>query len=92
MKVKVRFLGFLAKLYGYEETTIEISESSTLRELLKKIVKRKTKFKNAVLKGEDVRETILILINQKDIGVLNGLDTTLKDGDEIVFVPISHGG
>ncbi|MBS7611373.1 MoaD/ThiS family protein [Candidatus Bathyarchaeota archaeon] len=92
MRVKVRFLGFLARLYGSEEVTLEVPEDSTFKDLLKSLVKRKSRFKNAVLNGGDVREIVLTLINQKDIGVLNGLNTKLKDGDEIVFVPISHGG
>jgi|YelNatPaOPRAMG01_1025707.scaffolds.fasta_scaffold00131_63 molybdopterin synthase sulfur carrier subunit len=92
MKVKVRFLGFLARLYGCEETVVEIPENCTLRDLVKVIVKRKTKFKNAVLNDEGFKETVLTLINQKDIGVLNGLDSKLKDGDEVVFIPVSHGG
>jgi molybdopterin converting factor small subunit len=31
-------------------------------------------------------------VNGKEISVLNGLDTVLKDGDEVVFVPVVHGG
>ncbi len=92
MKVKIRFLGFLARLYGCEEAAVEIPENCTLRDLMKVIVKRKTKFKNAVLNNEGFKETVLTLINQKDIGVLNGLDTKLKDGDEVIFIPVSHGG
>lgn len=92
MKVKVRFLGFLARIYGSEEVTLEIPENSTFKDFLKTLVKRKSRFKKAVLNGGNVGETVLALINQKDIGVLNGLDTELKDGDEVVFVPVSHGG
>jgi molybdopterin converting factor small subunit len=31
-------------------------------------------------------------VNGREISVLNGLDTILKDGDEVVFVPVVHGG
>ncbi len=92
MKVKVRFLGFLARLYGSDEVTLEVPEDSTFKDLLENLVKRKSRFKNAVLNGGDVRGTVLTLINQKDIAVLSGLNTKLKNGDEIVFVPVSHGG
>jgi molybdopterin converting factor small subunit len=34
----------------------------------------------------------LILVNGREISVLNGLETKLNDGDEIVFVPVVHGG
>jgi molybdopterin converting factor small subunit len=33
-----------------------------------------------------------MLVNGKEIGVLKGLETKLKDGDELVLVPVVHGG
>jgi len=41
---------------------------------------------------EDPRPNALILVNGREISVLNGLETNLKDGDEIVLVPVVHGG
>jgi molybdopterin converting factor small subunit len=35
---------------------------------------------------------MLILINGREISALNGLDTILQEGDEVVFVPVVHGG
>jgi len=40
----------------------------------------------------DSRSNSLILVNGKEISVLNGYETKLCDGDEIVFVPVVHGG
>jgi len=34
----------------------------------------------------------LILVNDREIGVLNSLETKLNDGDEVVLVPVVHGG
>jgi molybdopterin converting factor small subunit len=34
----------------------------------------------------------VILVNGKEIGLLNGLETKLKDKDEILFIPVIHGG
>jgi molybdopterin converting factor small subunit len=31
-------------------------------------------------------------VNGKEISVLQGLETVIKDGDEVVFVPVLHGG
>jgi molybdopterin converting factor small subunit len=39
-----------------------------------------------------MKTNALILVNDREISVLNGLDTKLDDGDEIVFVPVIHGG
>jgi len=41
---------------------------------------------------EDPRPNTLILVNGREISVLNGLETMLEDGDEIVFIPVLHTG
>jgi molybdopterin converting factor small subunit len=41
---------------------------------------------------EDPRPNALILVNGREISVLNGFETNLKDGDKIVLVPVVHGG
>ena len=41
---------------------------------------------------EDPRPNTLILVNGKEISVLNGLETMIKDGDEIIFIPVLHTG
>ena len=39
-----------------------------------------------------VRLKVLVLVNGIEISVLNGVKTSLKDGDSVTFVPVSHGG
>ncbi|TFF86416.1 MAG: hypothetical protein EU551_01675 [Promethearchaeota archaeon] len=41
---------------------------------------------------EDFYAKMLILVNDKDISVLNDRLTKVKSGDEVVFLPIIHGG
>ena len=41
---------------------------------------------------DDPRSNTLVLVNGIEISVLEGLETRLKDGDEIVLVPVVHGG
>ena len=33
-----------------------------------------------------------MLVNGREISVLNGLETRVNDEDEVVFVPVVHGG
>jgi molybdopterin converting factor small subunit len=40
----------------------------------------------------DPRPNALILVNGKEIGVLKGLDTEIKEDDEVTLIPVSHGG
>ncbi len=51
-------------------------------------------FKDALIDPElkDPRPNALILVNGKEISVLEGLETEVNKGDEIVLVPVSHGG
>jgi molybdopterin converting factor small subunit len=35
---------------------------------------------------------MLVLVNGKEISVLDRLETLIKDGDEVVFIPVVHGG
>jgi molybdopterin converting factor small subunit len=39
-----------------------------------------------------VKTSALILVNDREISVLNGIDTLLASGDEVVFIPVVHGG
>jgi len=41
---------------------------------------------------KDPKPNTLILVNGKEISVLNGLETTLKDEDEVIFIPVLHAG
>jgi molybdopterin converting factor small subunit len=40
----------------------------------------------------DPRPNALILLNGKEISVLDGLKTGIEDGDEVTLIPVSHGG
>lgn len=40
----------------------------------------------------DPRPNALVLLNGREISVLNGLETTISDGDEVTFIPVAHGG
>jgi molybdopterin synthase sulfur carrier subunit len=40
----------------------------------------------------EVRRFVNIFVNDEDIRFLNGLDTELKDGDEVSIIPAIAGG
>jgi len=92
--VAVRFIGALRSTAGKGKLTIKVRDAVPLRELIKKLIEELPKLKRTLIDPEleDPRPNTLILVNGKEIGVLNGLETMLKDGDEVVFVPILHGG
>ena len=42
--------------------------------------------------SSDPRSSALILLEGREVGALAGLDTGLKEGDELSLLPIAHGG
>ena len=40
----------------------------------------------------DPRPNVLILVNGREISALKGLETRLRNGEEIVIIPVVHGG
>ncbi|MEM3673495.1 MAG: MoaD/ThiS family protein [Candidatus Bathyarchaeia archaeon] len=94
MVVTVKFVGALRGISGKERLTIKIEGETSLRELVKKIVKQQPKLKRVLIDPElqDPRPNALILVNGKEISVLKGLETVVREGDEVVFVPVIHGG
>jgi molybdopterin synthase sulfur carrier subunit len=94
MKVKARFVGSLRTLSGKELLNLELQKPLSLLEVMKRIAKDRPKLRQSfvVLQPRKLRTAMLILVNGKEVSVLNGLETTIKDGDEVVFVPVLHGG
>jgi len=94
MAITVRFIGSLRSASGKAELSVNIRDTVQLGKFITKIVQERPKLRRALIDPEleDPRPNALILVNGKEISVLNGLETRLRDGDEVVFVPIVHGG
>jgi molybdopterin synthase sulfur carrier subunit len=94
MIVTVKFVGAFRNISGKSKFTLMLENIVLLREAVKKIVEELPKLKRVLIDPEleDPKPNTLILVNGKEISVLDGLDTMLKDGDEVVFIPVVHGG
>lgn len=92
--VTIRFVGSLRASAKKSKFTLEFRNQVPLREVIEKITKDQPKLKRALVDPDlnDPRPNSLILINGKEIGVLEGLNTKIGDGDELTLIPIVHGG
>lgn len=94
-RIRLRFLSTMRHMVGENEKVIEISKEATIGDLLRLILTTYGKKMTTFLFKEDnesVRNDILILINDVDMNVLEGLDTVLSEEDEVTLMPIAHGG
>ncbi len=95
VKLEVRFLGIFQKLSGKKRFRMELEEPVTVREVVMKLTESfSSEFKSVLVDSElgDPRPNSLILVGGKEISALQGLDTEVKDKDEILLVPMVHGG
>ena len=92
--MKVRFIGPFRHASGTGEITLNIKGAVTIKDLMGEITKELPSLaKNLIDKQlDDPRPNTLIIVNGKEISVLNGLKTKVLDGDEVVLVPVVHGG
>ena len=95
MKVKVRYLGPIRAMLNKREEEVEVSLKTTIHELLRKLSDTHGKtFEREVFEddGENVRDELIVTVNGKAIGQLNGMRTGLKLGDAVALLPLFAGG
>ena len=96
MRVRVKLYGVLKTAAKIENLELEIDMASTVRQLVGKLVETiaRTEFETYLIDADlkDPRPNALIMVSGTEVGALNGLDTVLREGDEVVLLPVAHGG
>ncbi len=88
----MKFYSYLRDLIGQKEVELELDEGTTISHLLEELV-LDSKTKEVLLdKNNEVKPDITILRNGREIKFLEGLDTVLKEGDEVSVFPLVAGG
>lgn len=93
MSVTVKLIGALRHDANAETILVPYRRGLSLRSLIEEITTEKPALKRSLgnpQPGEGLNA--LVLVNSKEISALDGLETKLKDGDEVVLVPVVHGG
>lgn len=90
----LKFLSTLKEVAGVPEIRFSTSMRLKIHVLLDLLESKGIKIKNHVQTSGSIiySSSLLILVNDFEISVLNGLETELKDGDVITFIPVVHGG
>jgi len=95
MKVKVQYLGFIKNLIKRGEDEFELETGASLSDLLNKIAGTygkpfKKEFYEPGLK--DVKMGFVVTVNGILMGQLNGVDTQLNNGDNVILMSLMSGG
>lgn len=96
MRVRVKLYGVLKTAANTDGLELDFDGPVSVRQLVSKLVNviGRTEFERYLIDADlkDPRPNTLILVSGTEVGALNGIDTELRDGDEVVFLPVAHGG
>ena len=94
IRVIVNLIGSFKNLIGKERLEITIAKNSRLKtafEVLHEMSREKID-PFLSLNNENQERNMIILLNDVEIGLLQGLKTNLHDNDVLTLIPITHGG
>jgi MoaD family protein len=90
----IKFVGALRHLSGKTILTLDYQQGNSVKDVVASISQQIPALRHTLSDSDlnDSRSNSLVLVNGVEISVLSGYETKLSDGDEIVFVPVVHGG
>ena len=95
INVQVNFLGIYQRIAGKKRVQLELENNSTIINAVNELAKKVSEeFKQALIDNQhdEPRPKALILVDGKDISVLQGLETKINQAEEITLIPMVHGG
>ena len=92
----VKLVGVLGSAAGSREILLPIGNRTTIQHLvsiLMKIVDKKF-FQDLLVEAGtgDPRPNVIILLNDQDCNVFDGLKTHVEPGSRVTIIPVAHGG
>lgn len=94
MRLKVRMLGVLREAGGSKEQTIEVVEGATIDSVIRDLMAEDERLEG-VLWDKEVDSPLpnaLIMLDGIEVNNLEGLETPVKRGQELVLLSVIHGG
>ena len=93
INVNVKFFGVLRSYAKRVNSRISLDEPANVETLIVKLSRLSRKFKELlVTETKELNSNVIVIVNGKEIGVLNGIQTNLHNGDNIILIPVVHGG
>jgi molybdopterin converting factor small subunit len=95
MRVRVSYYGSLRVKFSAASEDILLSNGARLRDLFLHLSGRYGElFKSFVFDaaGTEVRKDVLINVNDLPVRQIRGLETELKEGDQVDILPLFTGG
>jgi molybdopterin converting factor small subunit len=93
MEIYLRLFGLGKRAAGRTERTVHLDQGDTVNALMEFLRTVEGSCLSARLKEFAVTEDrLLILVNGRSVHILQGLDTSLADRDQVTIMPKAFGG
>jgi len=94
--IPVKLIGVLGSAAGNREIMLPVPNLLTVQELISSLLKKVgNKFFRELLVDagtEDPRPNVIILLNDQDCNIFEGLKTQIEPGTRVTIIPVAHGG
>ncbi len=94
--VSVKLIGVLGSAAGSRELEVPVHGAVSVQELVSVLLQQigtKTFREILVDAGtEDPRANVIILLNDQDYNIFEGLKTPIEPGTKVTIIPVAHGG
>lgn len=94
MHVKVRMLGVFRETGKSKESSVEVEENSTIRDVINKVIGSDEALRT-ILWDKQVDSPFpnaLVMLDGIEVNNLQGMDTPVSSGQELVLLSVVHGG
>lgn len=93
MKIRIELVGVLQGKASGKKREVEVDEAINVLTLIRELAKSHEEGTDILLDDiPSLKSNVLILVNEREISVLDGFETRLYNGDKVTIVPVSHGG
>jgi molybdopterin converting factor small subunit len=95
LKVRVQYFGYIKNILNKKEECYELDDGACLSDLLNKMSGiHGAPFQKDVYEPglKDLKMGFSVTVNGVLMGQLNGIDTQLADGDNIILMSLMSGG
>ncbi len=94
--IRLKLIGVLGSAAGNRELLLPAANILTVQELISALLKTVgNKFFMELLVDagtEDPRSNVIILLNDQDCNIFDGLKTQIEPGTSVTIIPVAHGG
>ncbi|MFH1178857.1 MAG: MoaD/ThiS family protein, partial [Candidatus Bathyarchaeota archaeon] len=93
-QVKIRILGAIRETGGFKETTLDVPECSSVGSTIQVLIGDNESLRTLLwdLEVDSPSPNALIMLNGVEINNLQGMETPIKKGQELVLLSVVHGG